>query len=163
MQYRCILDEGMVDTDPLVERYYSMSPYTYCGDNPVNRTDPDGRWDIDVHAYNNRGKSGYAVFIARDRNGNEVYRTVVKTIGTGGRTRDAKNSDTPQGKYQIHEYRETGGGTGYNRVSFGPNDLLALDYQGGEGGSRNCMHVHGGSPVLLIYRKCLSKCRKTTS
>ena len=130
--------------DPLAEKYYSVSPYVYCHNNPVNRIDPDGRWNIDVHAYNNRGQSGYAVFIARDRNGNEVYRTVVKTIGTGGRTRDVKNSDTPQGKYQIVGYRETGEGTGYNRVSFGPNDLLALDYQGEEGGSRNGMHVHGG-------------------
>ena len=33
----------MVDTDPLVEKYYPISPYAYCGDNPVNRTDPDGR------------------------------------------------------------------------------------------------------------------------
>ena len=43
MQYSCILDEGMVDTDPLVEKYYPISPYAYCGNNPVNRIDPDGR------------------------------------------------------------------------------------------------------------------------
>jgi hypothetical protein len=118
--------------------------YAYCSNNPVNRIDPDGNWDIDVHAYNNRGTSGYAVFIVKDRGGNEVYRTVVKTIGTGGRDRSVTNSDTPQGQYKILGYRATGEGTNYNRVSFGPNDLLALDYQGEEGGSRNGMHVHGG-------------------
>ena len=32
-----------LSVDPLVEKYYSISPYAYCGDNPVNRTDPDGR------------------------------------------------------------------------------------------------------------------------
>lgn len=29
--------------DPLAEKYSSMSPYLYCGGNPVNRIDPDGR------------------------------------------------------------------------------------------------------------------------
>lgn len=133
-----------ISVDNFAERAPYQSAYVYSSNNPINRIDPDGNWDIDVHAYNNRGKSGYAVFIVKDRNGNEVYRTVVKTIGTGGRTRNVKNSDTPQGQYKIIGYRKTGKGTGYNRVSFGPNDLLALDYQGEEGGNRNGMHVHGG-------------------
>ena len=29
--------------DPLAENYYSISPYTYCENNPVNAIDPDGR------------------------------------------------------------------------------------------------------------------------
>ena len=29
--------------DPLAEKYYSMSPYGYCLDDPVNAIDPDGR------------------------------------------------------------------------------------------------------------------------
>ena len=29
--------------DPLCEKYYSVSPYAYCHNNPVNRIDPDGR------------------------------------------------------------------------------------------------------------------------
>ncbi|MDR2408008.1 MAG: RHS repeat-associated core domain-containing protein, partial [Bacteroidales bacterium] len=28
--------------DPLAEKYYSVSPYVYCGNNPVNRIDPNG-------------------------------------------------------------------------------------------------------------------------
>ncbi len=28
--------------DPLCEKYYSISPYVYCGNNPVNRIDPNG-------------------------------------------------------------------------------------------------------------------------
>ena len=31
--------------DPLCEKYYSISPYAYCHDNPVNTTDPDGMDD----------------------------------------------------------------------------------------------------------------------
>ena len=29
--------------DPLCEKYFDVSPYTYCAGNPVNRVDPDGR------------------------------------------------------------------------------------------------------------------------
>ena len=37
--------------DPLAEKYYSISPYAYCANNPVKYIDPDGRgfetvWDI---------------------------------------------------------------------------------------------------------------------
>jgi RHS repeat-associated protein len=31
--------------DPLCEKYYAISPYAYCHDNPINRIDPDGRDD----------------------------------------------------------------------------------------------------------------------
>ena len=30
--------------DPLSEKYYGMSPYVFCADNPVNFVDPDGRF-----------------------------------------------------------------------------------------------------------------------
>jgi RHS repeat-associated protein len=29
--------------DPLAEKYYNVSPYAYCADNPVNAVDPDGK------------------------------------------------------------------------------------------------------------------------
>ena len=38
--------------DPLCEKYYNTSPYAYCGNNPVNRVDPDGRDDY----FNQYGK-----------------------------------------------------------------------------------------------------------
>lgn len=31
--------------DPMVEKYYEWSPYTYCKNNPINRIDPDGNDD----------------------------------------------------------------------------------------------------------------------
>jgi hypothetical protein len=129
--------------DALFEAKPWMSPYSYCSNAPINRIDIDGNWDIDVHAYHNRGKNGYAILVVRDRIGYEVYRTVVKTTGTGGRTRNVQKSDTPTGKYKILQYRSTGNKR-YSRESFGPNDLLALNYLGGEGGTRNGMHLHGG-------------------
>ena len=35
-----------ITMDPLAEKYYHISPYAWCGNNPVNRVDPDG---CDVH------------------------------------------------------------------------------------------------------------------
>lgn len=46
----------------------------------------------------------------------------------------------------------------YPQISFGPNDLLALEYQGGEGGSRQGMHTHGGrrqQPDLMGTHGCM--------
>lgn len=132
--------------DALSEKYPSMGGYVYCHANPITRVDVDGNWDIKVHTSSDRGNNPYGVLIVTNRNGKEIYRTVVRATGTGGRNRSVSNSDTPQGRYKILEYRKTDNKR-YNRTSFGPNDLLALSYEGGEGsdgGSRNGIHVHGG-------------------
>jgi RHS repeat-associated protein len=36
------------DVDPLAEKYFQMSPYAYCANNPVKYIDPDGRdvWEV---------------------------------------------------------------------------------------------------------------------
>lgn len=43
--------------DPLAEKYYHISPYAYCGGNPVMLVDPDGKqvWD-GLGSYNNDNK-----------------------------------------------------------------------------------------------------------
>ncbi len=42
--------------DPLAEKHYSINPYAYCGNNPINRIDPDGRdWRVQTH-YNKETK-----------------------------------------------------------------------------------------------------------
>ncbi len=44
MYYPAIMRTTTID--PLAEKYYSISPYAWCGNNPVNRIDPDGREPI---------------------------------------------------------------------------------------------------------------------
>ena len=39
--------------DPLCEKYYGISPYVYCGNNPINAFDPDGRKVIPAHVTSN--------------------------------------------------------------------------------------------------------------
>ena len=41
--------------DPLCEKYYSVSPYAYCHNSPVNRIDTDGRIDIPTTFYDYLG------------------------------------------------------------------------------------------------------------
>jgi RHS repeat-associated protein len=42
-RFRTVYDGGSFTTrDPMAEKYYSISPYAYCGNNPVNRIDPNG-------------------------------------------------------------------------------------------------------------------------
>ncbi|MBO5193795.1 MAG: hypothetical protein J6B62_02750 [Bacteroidales bacterium] len=41
--------------DPLAEKYYPVTPYAFCSDNPVNLVDPDGMrvWVLDQQSINN--------------------------------------------------------------------------------------------------------------
>jgi RHS repeat-associated protein len=49
--------------DPLADKYYSVSPYAFCNNNPVNFVDPDGRrWinSLGQVVYDKNGISSYA-------------------------------------------------------------------------------------------------------
>jgi RHS repeat-associated protein len=45
--------------DPLAEKYYSVSPYAYCGNNPVMRIDPDGK---DWYEYTDKDGNSQAMW-----------------------------------------------------------------------------------------------------
>ena len=64
--------------DPLSEKYYGISPYAFCNNDPVNRFDPNGKWDIKVSAMNDRGNYPYAMLTVMKRGGETIYKTVVK-------------------------------------------------------------------------------------
>ena len=138
-----------LSVDPMSGKYPSTSPYAYCRNNPIILYDPNGMWDVRVSASTNRGKHPYATFRLFDRNGNEVFKTIVMVKGMH-RRRDKTNGDTPTGVYKILGWRATGGR--YNKESYGENDLLALEYSSGSGegnrydseDKRGGMHVHGG-------------------
>ncbi len=67
--------------DPLAERHYSISPYAWCANNPVNRFDPDGRdWYIfneETGEYEEKQEAkGTHRMVVRstDKNGNITYK-----------------------------------------------------------------------------------------
>jgi RHS repeat-associated protein len=43
-----------ISRDPMFEKYPSISPYTYCSNNPVNRIDPTGEYDYEVDLTNKK-------------------------------------------------------------------------------------------------------------
>lgn len=131
--------------DPKAESFYHISPYAYCAGDPVNLVDPDGMWYVKVSASADRGRNPYAIYSVYDKNNILIYQTVVRVTGIGGRDRTVQKSDTPTGRYKILEWRKTGNAR-YKIQSFGPNPLLALQYESGEAFShgRFGMHTHGG-------------------
>ena len=75
-----------MSVDPLSEKYYSISPYVYCADNPVKHVDPDGKEKLNVLS-NNHDAVNYHV------NAFEDNPSVLNIWGHGdGRSIDVKNS-----------------------------------------------------------------------
>ena len=79
-----------LSVDPMSDKYPSLSPYTYCANNPVKLTDPDGRWipglddDGNVTYTAEKGDS-YDTFIkqfdCRDADGNNRGRDIFSNAG----------------------------------------------------------------------------------
>jgi RHS repeat-associated protein len=46
--------------DPLAEKYYAVSPYAYCNNNPVNAIDPDGRDSYLLVWFSGENETGHA-------------------------------------------------------------------------------------------------------
>jgi RHS repeat-associated protein len=150
--------------DALIEAAPDLSPFIYVRNNPVLRIDPDGNWDVEVHASKNRGQDGYGVLIMRNNDGQEVFRTNVRLQGMkdeknnfNPRNREATYGDTPTGEYNIKGWSNRLSKA--NREVYGPNDVLELDYVVGEAaGKRNGIHLHGGRQEL--YNKKTGKWEK---
>lgn len=136
--------------DPLSELSFFSSTYGYCKNNPTNRIDIGGKWDITVHAHNNRESFGYGFLIVTDKSGNAVYSTTVRLEGSNSkennynkRNRTKTFADTPTGQYNIKGWSKRL--SKKNKGAYGSNAVLELDYTSGEAaGLRNGIHLHGG-------------------
>ena len=57
-----ILSSGAWTTpDPLAEKFYPLSPYSYCGGDPINHIDRDGRWTIYLSNDKELNKRAYKI------------------------------------------------------------------------------------------------------
>lgn len=58
----------LTTVDPLAEKHYTISPYSYCSGNPINRIDPNG---MDDYIFTKEGKLVLA--LKTDNKNDKVY------------------------------------------------------------------------------------------
>jgi hypothetical protein len=139
--------------DAMGEEMKNFSPFSYAKSSPIMRLDPDGNWDVTIHAFNDREQYGYAIAVVTDRHGNEIYRAKVRVEGTScsangwnKRNQSMTNSDTPTGVYNILGWVNWSNASIGNRKRYGPNPVLYTSPSSGVASSsgRTGLHGHGG-------------------
>ena len=61
--------------DPLAEKYYDISPYAWCLNNPIRFTDPTGR-EVDLSQMSEDERKRYESQIADQRQNSELFNTM---------------------------------------------------------------------------------------
>jgi len=100
-RFRTVSDgSGFTGLDPLAEKYYSISPYAYCGGNPINRIDLNGKQIInkidrvtytDADATNlfkgitnvSKSGSGYSIHFVSQERTPEIYKHTLNSFRMG--------------------------------------------------------------------------------
>jgi RHS repeat-associated protein len=109
-----------VSVDPMADEYLNLTPYAYCGNNPIRFIDPTGEsWrpydkdgnEIDVNDYDNI--HGYKwIDYTTDENGNKVARAntveTAYTFGVNGMTTLTSEGYKPQTSWQAYSNISTG-------------------------------------------------------
>ena len=150
--------------DPLAEKYYDISPYAYCGNNPVNYFDPDGKkkhnWLSDAP------KKGH-ILDARHNNASFQKRftnDLVQIWGEGVRDNPYQRSVSIDARiYPV--YPTSGGAVG--RLEVYPVDVniktasqlvkLLNKYDS------NWRQSHGGKPIFIFHACATSDLAKEFS
>jgi RHS repeat-associated core domain len=132
--------------DPLAEKYYSISPYVYVANNPINAVDPDGKKIIPVNVTRRDGRGQPVGESGLSRKTNAAMTDIMKTsegraffgqfaekgqtLGGYTFTENGKYSDTNLTIYDYSWSKETGnvipsGAEGSLNVSEGKNGKMS--------------------------------------
>ena len=91
-----------------------------------------------------RSINGYGIAVVTDRNGQEMFKFIVRAEGVKGHDRMKVGADTPLGVYDIPN--KNAWMRGGDRLSYGPNDRLIMNPKSGEiiESGRDNIRIHGG-------------------
>ncbi|MDL2212981.1 RHS repeat-associated core domain-containing protein [Bacteroides sp. OttesenSCG-928-N06] len=97
--------------DPLAEKYYSVSPYAYVMNNPMNAIDPDGRDIIVLH--NPKGAMGAghsAILVGDDKKGWQYVSKDGTALGVAGPSRVGEDKFDTVDKFDKSDYAKNNNG-----------------------------------------------------
>jgi hypothetical protein len=166
--------------DPLCEKYYSVSPYAYCGNNPVNRIDPtgldwytdnDGTYQFDPNIRSQedlkKGQTYIGVtYQVKDKKGNvtEDYRddgSIMFSNESAGYKRIWNNSQktgneemgviTGNGVLVLPSYKNGEGGANLADYEYSVKNGNVVDSKGAEYNTVATVHTHPNGGEPTIY------------
>ena len=111
--------------DPLAEKYYGISPYAFCSNNPINYVDPDGRreWPVNpqFNGFSRRHENNY-------RNPRPKHNGVDINIGAGNNDLGAPVYATHDGVITRYVTINDDSNAGGNRIQITSEDSKVSTY-----------------------------------
>ncbi len=95
----------ILSVDPKCDRYYWITPYAYCNNNPLKRIDPNGMdvWEIDEKGnLINRIKNQKDFFLVRKADGSTVESTAYENGTIMGKTAYTQERKNPKTDHMIN-------------------------------------------------------------
>ncbi|MBR1564078.1 MAG: hypothetical protein IJ650_01895 [Paludibacteraceae bacterium] len=145
---------GWISPDPLMDKYPNISPYAYCGWNPINAIDPDGRDSIYINDQSerplDRGVAGetYTATIVVVQNGESVgvYRGSSYPNSTSNSDNSTPFNTINEGDYPFNNKYGHKGGTekGLNIVDTKGNRFVPGKKPNGEDVTIKYGNIHSG-------------------